>query len=337
MTTRVAVTGAGGPSAVSFLEAVAAPTIDLYAGDIDPYASGLYLVHPDNRWMLRRGADLHFVDDILQRCIENTIDVLVPTVDFELMPLAKRRAEFAAHGVRMLLANENTLETALDKAKLVDACRGVCGVPRSTIYDEHTNLAEWPTPFLVKPRASAGGRGVHRIDRIEHLAAIPRDGSVLLQEFLEGREYSIDVLCSPTGEILAVVPRARLKIDSGIAVTGITLHDDRLVDAASAVARALGVTYVANIQFREDAEGVPRILDVNARFPGTMPLTVAAGVNMPRLALDLVLGHPIPADVGQFRALGMVRVWREHFVEIAEINRLEAAALTHRRARDRRS
>jgi carbamoyl-phosphate synthase large subunit len=328
VTTHIAVTGVGHPSAVSFLEAIAGPSIELYAADIDSYASGLYLVHPDNRWMLRRGAEPNFVDDVLERCIANKIDVLVPTVDSELLPLAKRRAEFEAQGTRLLLANANTLERALDKAKLVDSCKNVCGVPRTAIYDETTDLHEWPVPFFVKPRVGAGGRRAHRIDHIDHLAIIPRDGSVILQEFLPGREYSIDVLCTPAAEVLAVVPRACLKIDSGIAVTEMTICDERLAKTAADVARALGITYVANVQFRDDAEGTPRIMDLNARFSSTMPLTIAAGVNMPRIALDLVLGLPIPPDVGEFREIGMVRIWREHFVDIEEITRLEAAQRT---------
>jgi len=330
MTTRVAVTGAGGPSAVSFLEAIAAPTIELFAGDIDPYAAGLYLVPPANRWMLHRGVDPRFVDDILERCIDAKIDVLVPTVDFELLPLALRREEFERHGIRLLLANAPTIEVCLDKAALVRACQNACAVPRTVILDERADLSAWSVPFLVKPRLGAGGRGVQRIDRLDVLSLLPRDGSLILQEFLSGAEYSVDVLSSPTSGVLAVVPRARLKIDSGIAVTGITLHDEELDHAARQVAATIGLTYVANIQFRKDTSGVPRLLDVNARFPGTMPLTVAAGVNMPRLALDLVLGRSLTSSVSYFRNVGMVRVWREHFVEIDEIGRLESASRTLR-------
>ncbi|MGH7617839.1 MAG: ATP-grasp domain-containing protein [Gemmatimonadaceae bacterium] len=326
MTTRVAVTGAGGPSAVSFLEAVAAPSIELFAGDIDPYASGLYLVPPENRWMLRRGADPSFVDDILERSVASKVDVLVPTVDFELLPMARRREEFAREGIKLVLANAGTLELCLDKAALLRACDGACAVPRTCVLDERFDLTAWTVPFLVKPRLGAGGRGVQRIDRVEALALLPHDGSMIVQEFLGGREYSVDVLSTPAAQVLAVVPRARLKIDSGIAVTGVTLHDERLDSAARAVAKAVGLTFVANVQFREDAAGVPRLMDVNARFPGTMPLTVAAGVNMPRLALDLVLGRSLSSGVGAFRDLGMVRVWREHFVEVDEIEQLEAAA-----------
>ena len=56
----------------------------------------------------------------------------------------------------------------------------------------------------------------------------------------------------------------------------------------------IGLRYTANIQFRRDASGTPTLLEVNARFPGTMPLTVRSGVNMPLLSLRDVLGHPSP-------------------------------------------
>lgn len=330
MTMSVAVTGAGGPSAISFLEAIAAPSIELYAGDIDPYAAGLYLVAPANRWILHRGADPRFVDDILERSVAARIDVLVPTVDFELLPLARRREDFEREGIRLLLANAGTLELCLDKAALVRACEGSCDVPRTVILDGHFDAADWPLPFLIKPRLGAGGRGVQRIDRLDALSILPCDGSLIVQEFLGGREFSVDVLCTPKSDVLAVVPRARLKIDSGIAVTGVTLHDDRLDAAARRVAATIGITYVANLQFREDAHGVPRLMDVNARFPGTMPLTVASGVNMPRLALDLAVGRSLSSGVATFRDVGMVRVWREHYVSVDEITRLEESSRAQR-------
>lgn len=328
MTIRVAVTGAGGPSAVSFLQAVSAPRVDLFAGDIDPYAPGLYLVHPDQRWILYRGGDPRFVDDLLTRCIAARITVLVPTVDQELLPLARRRDEFARHGIRLLLANIDTLETCLDKAALIRRCEGACSTPRTAILEDDLDLSDWPMPLLVKPRSASRGHGVRRIDDLATLDRVLHDGSYIVQEFLAGAEYSVDVLCSPAGEVLAAVPRARLKLDSGIAVTGVTLHDARLEASARCVAKTVGVTFVANIRFRDDSAGVPKLLEVNPRFPGTMPLTVAAGVNMPRLALDMLLGYTLPEDVGAFRDVGMVRVWREHFVDISEID-----ALLHMRAK----
>lgn len=323
MTTRVAVTGAGGPSAVSFMSAIAARDVEIVAGDIDPYAAGLYLVPRERRWILHRGADPRFVDDILARCVEARVDVLVPTVDFELLPIAQRRAEFDAKGIKLILAPAITFERCLDKWSLVEACADVCPVPKTSLVDRDFVL---DGPMFVKPRRGAGARGARVVQNDGDLAAVPRDESYVAQEVLSGTEYSIDVLCDTRGDVLIAVPRSRLKIDSGIAVAGRTVRNERLQALAGAVARRLGVTFVANIQFREDDSGTPKLLDVNARFPGTMPLTVMAGVDMPGLALDLALGRPVDAAKLAFREVAIVRTWRDHLVEPAEIEELEACA-----------
>lgn len=326
MTTRLLVTGAGGPSAVSFMNAIRRRDVDVFAGDIDPYAAGLYLVAADRRMMLRRGADPCFVDDLLRRCVDNGIDVVVPTVDSELLMLARRHEEFESRGIRLLMSPARVFERCLDKATLVRECRDVCPVPKTEIVDEHFSLADWSYPFLMKPRLGAGARGVRIVHDEGGLGHYPLDGVMVAQEYLDGIEWSVDVLCSPGGEVLAVVPRTRLKIDSGIAVAGRTWHNERLTAQARAVAEHLGITYVANIQFREDADGVAKLMDVNARFPGTMPLTIQAGIDMPCLALDLLLGKKIDASSLGFREIAIVRTWQEHRVETSELAAMEALA-----------
>jgi carbamoyl-phosphate synthase large subunit len=327
MTTRIAVTGAGGPSAVSLIQALGDRDTALFAGDIDPYAPGLYLVPRAHRWLLPSGGDAGFVDELLARCVDDAVDVLVPTVDVELLAIARRRTEFEERHIRVLLAHERTLIRCLDKASLALACADVCPVPRTTILHGEADVDDWPCPFLVKPRLGAGSRGVRLIRQHADLAGVPCDGTYVAQEYLPGLEHSVDVLATLDGDVVAAVPRSRLKIDSGIAVTGMTVHDPTLERHARAVATALGVIYVANIQFREDEGGVPHLIDVNARFPGAMPMTVAAGINMPCLALDLCLGRPLPADCGEFREIAMVRTWREHFLDTQDMIALEQERL----------
>ena len=87
---------------------------------------------------------------------------------------------------------------------------------------------------------------------------LERDGSLLVQEHLPGPEYSLDVIARADGHVAGVVPRERLKVDSGIAVTGRTLHDDRLEGFARAVAEAIGLTTVANVQVKVDARASRR-------------------------------------------------------------------------------
>jgi len=74
--------------------AAAGESIDFFAGDIDPYAPGLYMVDRERRLILPRGDDPRFAQSLLELCREHEIDVLVPTVDSELIPLASIRWAF---------------------------------------------------------------------------------------------------------------------------------------------------------------------------------------------------------------------------------------------------
>ncbi len=121
---RVLVTGAGGPSGVAILQAMEPAPVTLYAADIDPYGAGLYLVASARRAILPRGEDPRFADALLEICVREQVDVVVPTVDTELLPLAAARERFAEAGVRLVLASDATLSVCLDKWLLAERCRG---------------------------------------------------------------------------------------------------------------------------------------------------------------------------------------------------------------------
>ena len=323
---RVLVTGAGGPSGISFLRALEDTPLELRAGDIDPFAAGLYLVDATRRAILPRGDDPRFTDDLLARCRREQIDVLVPTVDSELLPLARRRAEFDDAGVTLVLASEATLAVCLDKWALAERCHGRVRGPATVVVDGAFEPVAVALPVIVKPRSGSGSRGIRLVERRSELEALERDGTLLVQEHLPGPEYSLDVLARADGHVAAVVPRERLKVDSGIAVTGRTLRDAALDRFAREVAEAIELTSVANVQVKLAADDEPALLEVNARFPGTMPLTVAAGVDMPRLAVMEALGEPIPDGPLPFEELAMVRYFHERFFAFDDIADLQRHA-----------
>lgn len=321
---RVLLTGAGGAAAVSFIKAVRGEPCIIHAADMDPNAAGLYLVPAAQRHRLLPGADPHFVAHVLDLCRGHRIDVLVPTVDSELLGIATAEARFAAIGVHVMVASAETLTICLDKLSLLRWCSDTVPVGRYAVLDGTFSPDGWQLPAIVKPRSGSGSRGIEMVESLAQLGGLRRDGSLLLQEFLPGEEYSVDVLAGRDGRIVAAVPRARLKVDSGIAVAARTLHDPELEDFARRVATRIGLRYTANIQFRRDARGTPVLLEVNARFPGTMPLTVHSGVNMPLLSLRAVLGQPPPQGPLPFRDIAVVRYWAEEFIDTAEIDALHA-------------
>jgi carbamoyl-phosphate synthase large subunit len=317
---RVLVTGAGGPAAIAAMKSLRAEdSVELLAADMDPWAAGLYLVPAWARTLIPAGAALGFADALLARCGTLGVDVVLPTVDAELRPLARAREEFTAAGIQLLLAPAAALDVILDKLLLVQHCAGVVRVPRTEVFGPSVDPAQWGYPVVVKPRQGSGSRGVVIAGSAAELAALHRSAELIVQEFLPGEEYSVDVLADAGGRVIASVPRLRARVDSGVSVGGRTVHDPEVEWFGRAVAQATGVTFVANVQCKRDGAGAPALLEVNPRMPGTLGLTIASGVDMPRLALAALLGQPLPANI-DFCERAVVRFLDERFIDPAEVS-----------------
>src|SRR5580700_3979809 len=91
----VLVTGAGGPAAIAVMKSLRAdPAIRLIAADMDIWAAGLYLVPAADRAVIPAGAAPGFAASLLASSRRLGADVVIPTVDAELRPLAAAREDF---------------------------------------------------------------------------------------------------------------------------------------------------------------------------------------------------------------------------------------------------
>ena len=319
--TRVLVTGAGGPAAVAVIRSyLKDPEIEVFAADMDGFAAGLYLVESGRRCLVPAGDAVDFVPEVSRLCRAEAIDVVVPTVDSELEPLAIRRDEFTAMHVRIAVTGAAALARTLDKLALARACAPTVATPRTEELTPAIVPDSWIYPVVVKPRRGSGSRGVSIVDSPAELARLADYPGMIAQEHLPGEEYSLDTFADLDGHVVSVVPRSRLRIDSGVSVAGRTLHDPELDQLARAVFAAVGLNLVANVQCRRDIEGRAKLLEVNPRFPGAMPLTVQSGVDMPRLCLDAVLGRTVP-DAVPHQDLMMVRFLDDRFFDPSEVVR----------------
>jgi hypothetical protein len=138
---------------------------------------------------------------------------------------------------------------------------------------------------IVKPRAGSGSRGIRLIERRAELEALERDGTLLVQEHLPGPEYSLDVLARADGHVAAVVPRERLKVDSGIAGHRAGPCSDDALETASPRGRRSD-----RARQRRQRPGQARHDDEPALLGGQRPLprarcrcTSPPAVDMPRL------------------------------------------------------
>lgn len=314
---RILLTGAGGPSAISVWKSLG-DSHEIHMADMDPRATGLYLVPPDRRIIVPRGDDQAFVPAVHEVCRTRAIDLMIPTVDAELVPLALANDAFCAIGVKLALSPLESLRLCRDKHALLTSLASVVPVPESELLTEALAAGAISFPRLAKPRSGAGSSGVTMVRCRSDLDALPKDGSFLLQEFLPGEEYSVDVYVRSDGRTIAAVPRERMKTDSGIAVVARTVQNPALIDAAIRAAEGAGIRQVANVQFKRGVDGVCKLLEINPRFPGTLPLTEGAGVDLPALLIAEISGLSLPETLVPFKEIMVVRYWTERFIDPQE-------------------
>lgn len=325
MTARVLVTGAGGPAGVAVIRSLLRRSdVTVFAADMDGWASGLYLVPAAQRRLVPPGRDDAFVPALASLVADDRLDLVVSTVDVELIALADRRDALAP--AVLAAPPAETLRVSLDKLALADRCAATGRSPRTVLAGPDALAVDWEFPVFAKPRQGAGSRGIRLVPDRAALETLPLDEGLIVQDLLPGEEYSVDVIADAAGSIVAAVPRTRARVDSGVAIAGRTVQDPELEETAATIARAIGLVGVANVQLRRGRDGRAMLLEVNPRFPGALPLTIAAGVDIPSLVVDLFLGRELPERL-PFRELASVRFLEDVIVEVDDV--LESAHAGH--------
>ncbi len=295
--TRVLVTGASSAAALAFVDSIRAQHVSLFLGDTDPCSPLLSTVSPQRRVGLPRLDGSVYAEVLLDACAEHDIDVVVPTRDAELLALARRRHRFGAIGTTLMLPPTASVETALDRWSLYRVCDGLAHRPRTAVFGGDVELAQWRYPLVIKPRYRADPRPVHVVRSLAEAGRLRRDNALVLQEHLPGEEVQVDVLAGPLGSIVAAVPR------DADGATAQLHHGADAVVAARRVVQALRLSYASTLKFRRDRDGRLVLVDVVPRVSEGVTASVAAGVNLPWLAVQLAKAESMPSNVDAFREI----------------------------------
>jgi carbamoyl-phosphate synthase large subunit len=305
-------TAAGSPPSVSQYRYFQQLGHRVIAGDCAPLSVGF--VFADAAYVLPRADAPQYVDALLDVCQRERVDVFLPALDEELLLVAEQRERFDAISTKVIVSSLDTLRVCVDKLQTYNAFRehGIPTIPTVPASDA-TGFATFPA--IVKPRRGRGSSGVHVARTPAELAFFAqyvRDA--VIQPFIVGTEFTVDVLADQASELKIVSPRKRLATDSGISSKGITAWHDEMVSYVRRIVDRLRIVGPANIQCFVTTEGQLLFSEINARLAGTCILSVAAGVPLLEGVCAMAVSSEIPVCLEPVDPKILMRYWAEAYV-----------------------
>ena len=220
-----------------------------------------------------------YIDSLLEICSRRGVDILVPTIDTELPALAAARSRFAAAGVLVNISSEKVVDICNDKFKTSQffAENSIAAPKRYTCSASEISAAE--LPLFVKPADGASSINTFRADTPKELEFFANYvPNAIVEEFVRGVEYSVDVFCDESAEPITIVPRRRIAVRAGEILKGRTERDADVIGASRKLVAALKPFGHITLQCIKNARGV-FFIEVNPRFGGGAPMSIMAGAD----------------------------------------------------------
>ncbi len=308
----ILITDAGRGSAIAFIRSLGLRGWRVIAADADPRSPGFRSRYTRDRLLYPapETAPREFVQTVLQTVREKKVDLIVPITDAAIFPLSEARPQFEGL-CQVAIPDAETLAVVTNKLKTLELAERL-GVPAPfsvLVSTTQEAVEQWQGrgwPVVLKPRAS---RVYHDRARVEAFTvAYAADGAqlarqmqpfegrcpVLLQEYYPGEGHGVELLMHQ-GRPLAAFQHKRLRevpVNGGASAFRESVAlDPKMYDASVRLLQALNWTGLAMVEFKVGACG-PKLMEINGRVWGSLPLAVRSGVDFPGGLADLYLYGP---------------------------------------------
>jgi biotin carboxylase len=253
-----------------------------------------------------------YLDWCLSFCQQQRIDYFWPAKEAVL--LVRHQADFAQIGTQVLAVASPEILTLLNhKGEFyrtlppsVAAVMACIAVTDCNGFDQAVaELSQYHAALCVKPAVSVFGLGfrildtqrdsiTHLLEGVEYeiragMAHTPTFPELLVMEHLPGEEWSVDC-AGRDGQLLCAIQRKKHpQAGYGQAIDNNADIQD-MVERLTTYYRLNGLF---NIQFKANAAGDPRLLEINPRPSGGFGMACLAGVNLAEVFLQSLQGEPL--------------------------------------------
>lgn len=233
------------------------------------------------------------------------INIVIPFLDTATLIAAKLKA-LVSKDVFIPTSEIELCELFFNKIKTNEWCiKNNIPVPNDT-----TSF-----PLIAKPITGSASKGLVIIQHKQQLDKLENKELFLIQKFVEGKEFSVDVYVSPISkEIISIVLRERLETQGGESIKSITLKDNDLISFCEDIINKSKLTGPLTLQVLKETEsGKLYFMEINPRFGGAVLNSIEAGANSPLYLINDYLGIKNKRNDNWQDNLLMIRRFTEYY------------------------
>lgn len=262
--------------------------LNIYGSDITNTAPALAFCDKVN--FLPKISDEHYIPTLLELCSNEHIDLLIPTIDTDLLLLSENKKHFEANGTKVMVSEHDKIQICRDKNVTFEFLRD-CGLnaPQTVRnYSEYTG----DYPCFIKPKDGSSSIDAFKVDNADELKVYAEHiKDYVIQPFVFGEEYTVDVFCDFCGNPIYITPRKRLAVRAGEVLKTEICQDKEIIDEVKMLISHFKPCGPITIQLIRNSEGEDYYIEINPRFGGGAPLSMKAGANSAEAVLRILSGE----------------------------------------------
>ncbi len=273
--------------------------LTIIGADIASDAPALYFC--DEKQIVCRIKDENYIPQLLAICENNEVDCLIPTIDTDLLLLAENKKLFEEIGTKVLISATDKVQLCRDKnytAKYFISLGLKSPLPVNSVekFVQSMGRGEVSFPAFIKPKDGSSSINAYRADNLEDLKLYAdKIQDYIIQPYISGREYTIDVFCDYEGNPVYITPRERLAVRAGeVLKTRITQDETMIFEMLKLVEDYKPCGQITVQLIREEKTGDNYYIEINPRFGGGAPLSIKAGANSAKAVLKMLSGEKLP-------------------------------------------
>jgi carbamoyl-phosphate synthase large subunit len=253
-----------------------------------------------------RWNDSNLYNHLLEIIETKKIDIILPFLDYATIVAAKLKKLTEGKNVFIPVSDEERCEVFFNKKFANKWCiKNDIKIP--------SNIDKYP--LIAKPIHGSASKGILVLESLTELNNLINKEDYLIQQFVKGKEYSVDVYVSPLDkQIISIVPRERLETQGGESIKSITHKEDRLINFSREIIEKTGLVGPLTLQLIENSETKDLyFMEINPRFGGAVLNSIFAGANSPVYLLNDFYKIQNTYNENWIDSFLMIRRFSEHY------------------------